>query len=140
MLGRYDHTIDAKGRIIIPAKYREQMGDKFYVTRGLDECLFVYAPDEWEKFENHIKELPIGSKEARKINRFFFVGATDDEVDRQGRIMIPAHLREYAHLEKNVILAGVGNHLEIWDPATYDAKNNFDDIEDIAESMEGFCF
>jgi len=138
MLGQYDHTIDAKGRIIIPAKFREQMGDDFIITKGLDHQLFVYAPDEWNLFEAKLRALPISNPQARKLSRFFLVGASDVTVDKQGRITLPMQLREFAGITKDVLLAGVGNHLEIWNPDRYNELNTYEDMDEVAMSLEGF--
>ena len=138
MLGQYDHTIDAKGRIIIPAKFREQMGDDFVITKGLDHQLFVYAPDEWNLFEAKLRALPIGNPQARKLSRFFLVGASDVTVDKQGRITLPMQLREFAGITRDVLLAGVGNHLEIWNPDRYNELNTYEDMDEVAMSLEGF--
>lgn len=112
--GTYAHTIDPKGRLIIPSKYREMLGDTFVVTRGLDGCLFVYDQNEWTAFETKLKELPLLDKNARQFVRYFMAGATDVEVDKQGRILLPSILREFAGIEKDVLLVGVGTHIEIW--------------------------
>lgn len=138
MLGQYDHTIDAKGRIIIPAKFRDQMGDDFVITKGLDHQLFVYAPDEWNLFEAKLRALPISNPQARKLSRFFLVGASDVTVDKQGRITLPVQLREFAGITKDVLLAGVGNHLEIWNPDRYNELNTYEDMDEVAMSLEGF--
>ena len=138
MLGQYDHTIDAKGRIIIPAKFREQIGDDFIITKGLDHQLFVYAPDEWNLFEAKLRALPISNPQARKLSRFFLVGASDVTVDKQGRITLPMQLREFAGITKDVLLAGVGNHLEIWNPDRYNELNTYEDMDEVAMSLEGF--
>ena len=138
MLGQYDHTIDAKGRIIIPAKFREQMGDEFVITKGLDHQLFVYAPDEWNLFEAKLRALPISNPQARKLSRFFLVGASDVTVDKQGRITLPMQLREFAGITRDVLLAGVGNHLEIWNPDRYNELNTYEDMDEVAMSLEGF--
>ncbi|MCD7981288.1 MAG: division/cell wall cluster transcriptional repressor MraZ [Clostridiales bacterium] len=132
--GQYRHSVDAKGRIIIPSKFRESLGDSFVVTRGLDHCLFVYSNEEWENIEDKFKEIPSGNKEARKFMRFFFAGAEDCEMDRQGRVQIPAHLRDYADLEKEVFSVGVLNRIEIWSPERWQ-ENEFDDVDEIAERM-----
>ena len=135
--GEYNHTIDAKGRLIIPAKYREVLGDTFYVTKGLDGCLFVYDKNEWAAFEEKLKSLPITSKDARKFVRFFLAGATMAEVDKQGRILIPASLRKYAELEKEVMLLGVGNRVEIWNKEKWEDASTYDDMDEVAEHMDG---
>ena len=134
-MGEYNHTIDTKGRLIVPSKYREPLGDEFVVTKGLDKCLFVYPSDEWKAIEENFRSLSQFSKEARKVARFFFAGAAICEVDKQGRILLPAVLRDYAGLEKEVVLAGVVNRIEIWDKERWNAANEYDDVEEIAEHM-----
>ena len=134
--GEYNHTIDAKGRLIIPSKYREVLGDTFYVTKGLDGCLFVYDSSEWAAFEEKLKSLPLTSKDARKFVRFFLAGATMAEVDKQGRILIPASLRKYAELEKEVMLLGVGSRVEIWNKEKWEDASTYDDMDEVAEHME----
>lgn len=136
-MGEYNHTIDNKGRLIIPAKFREQLGDTFVITQGLDGCLFVYANEEWKAFEDKLHQLPLTNAKARKFSRFFLAGAVSCEVDRQGRILIPAKLRKAANLTKDVILAGVGERIEIWDAERWAENSTYDDMEDIAENMEG---
>lgn len=113
--GEYQHSVDPKGRVIMPAKLREALGEKFMVTRGLDSCLFAYSQDGWGDLEKKLKELPLNDLNSRAVARFFFSGATECEVDKQGRILIPQSLREYACLEKDVIIAGVSDKVEIWD-------------------------
>lgn len=120
--GEYSHSVDAKGRIIMPAKFREILGEEFVVTKGLDGCLFVYPNKEWENIENKFREIPLTTKDARKFSRFFFAGAADCEVDRQGRVLIPSVLREFAGLNKEVVLVGVLNRIEIWIVAQYPKK------------------
>lgn len=136
-MGEYNHTIDAKGRLIIPSKFREILGDEFVVTKGLDGCLFVYDNQEWTVFEEKLKALPLTNKDARKFVRFFLAGAGNVEVDKQGRILIPSNLREFACLEKDVVLVGVGSRIEIWSKDKWDEEASFDDddMDDIAESM-----
>ena len=136
-MGEYNHTIDAKGRLIVPAKYREQLGDEFVITKGLDGCLFVYGNADWEILEKKLTSLPVTNANARKLTRFFLAGATVCEVDRQGRILLPSVLRDFAGLEKEVVLVGVGSRIEIWNKATWAEKNVYDDMEEIAENMEG---
>ena len=113
-MGEYQHSVDAKGRLIVPAKFREQLGDQFVITRGLDQCLFGYTMDEWQKIEEKLKELPVTKKDARAFTRFFFSGATEVELDKQGRVNIPTTLISYAKLEKECIILGVYNRFEIW--------------------------
>ncbi len=133
--GEYTHSIDAKGRLIVPAKFRESLGDAFVVTKGLDGCLFVYSNTEWEKIEKKFEEIPLTTKDARKFSRFFFSGAAVCEVDKQGRILLPGTLREYASLEKEIVLAGVFNRVEIWDKTKWDDNSTYDDMDEIAEHM-----
>ncbi|MBQ2014102.1 MAG: division/cell wall cluster transcriptional repressor MraZ [Peptococcaceae bacterium] len=116
--GEYEHTIDTKGRVIIPAKLREELGDVFMITKGLDGCLSVYSMDQWAAFEAKLQALPMNQPDARAFARFFFSGATEGELDKQGRVMLPPNMREHAHLTKDVVIAGAGNRLEIWDKAT----------------------
>lgn len=132
--GEYNHTIDTKGRLIIPAKFRELLGEEFTITKGLDGCLFIYDNDEWTKFEGNLRALPPNQK-SRTLVRFFSAGAADVEVDKQGRILIPANLREFAGIEKDVVLAGVASRIEVWSKEKWDAINVYDDVDDIAEQM-----
>ena len=134
-MGEYNHTIDAKGRLIIPSKFRESLGDEFVVTKGLDGCLFVYDNAEWSAFEEKLKSLPLTNKDARQFVRFFLAGATLAEVDKQGRILVPANLREFAGLEKEVVLVGVASRVEIWSKSRWEDAASYDDVEEIAEHM-----
>ena len=139
-MGEFQHSIDAKGRLIVPAKFREKLGDTFVVTRGLDGCLFGYPLDEWNKLEEKLNEMPLAKKDARLFVRFFYSAATECEIDKQGRINIPQTLRAHAQLEKSCVIIGVSNRIEIWDEArwqsfTKEAELSFDDI---AESMIDF--
>lgn len=134
-MGEYNHTVDAKGRLIIPSKFRESLGETFVVTKGMDGCLFVYDNQEWKLFEEKLKTLPLTNKEARKFVRFFLAGAAEVEVDKQGRILLPLGLREYAGLEKDVVLIGVGGRVEIWSRERYEAAAAYEDMDEIAEHM-----
>jgi MraZ protein len=134
-MGEYSHSIDAKGRLIMPAKYREQLGSEFVVTKGLDGCLFVYPQEEWQSIETKFREVPLTTKDARKFSRFFFAGAAACVIDKQGRILLPSVLREFAGLEKDVVLVGVLNRIEIWDKAKWEETNGYDDMDEIAEHM-----
>lgn len=136
-MGEYNHSIDAKGRMIVPAKFRELLGDVFVVTQGLDGCLFVYPDEEWKKFVKELRELP-GSKEARQLQRYFMAGAALVEVDKQGRILLPLKLREQAKLEKDIVFVGVLSKIEIWSKERWDANNNYDDMDAIAENMSKY--
>lgn len=136
-MGTYDHSIDAKGRVIVPAKFREALGDSFVVTFGLDGCLFVYPEEEWEDFVKQLKELP-GSKEARKLQRYFMAGAAPCDVDRQGRVLIPSNLRDKAGLDKDIVFVGVMSKIEIWSKKRWDENDDFENVDDIAEHMSEF--
>lgn len=137
-MGEYNHTIDPKGRLIIPSKFREALGEEFVVTKGLDGCLFVYDLTEWGAFEEKLKALPTTSKDVRQFVRFFLAGAASVEVDKQGRILIPSVLREFAGLEKDISLIGVGSRVEIWSKERWEGMASYDDMEEIAEKMADF--
>jgi MraZ protein len=141
-MGEYSHSIDAKGRLIMPAKFREQLGDEFVVTKSPDKCLYVYTNEEWKNFEEKLATLPITNKGTRQFVRFFLAGAATCEVDKQGRILLPAVLREYAELDKEVVLAGTSKRIEIWNKDRYlaDQKEYEDNIDEIASNMESFGF
>ncbi|MEY8337479.1 division/cell wall cluster transcriptional repressor MraZ [Lachnospiraceae bacterium 62-35] len=136
-MGEYNHTVDAKGRLIVPSKFREQLGDEFVVTKGLDGCLFVYDNTEWKALEEKLHALPLTNANARKFSRFFLAGATACEVDKQGRILLPAVLREFAGIGKEAVLVGVGSRIEIWNRDSWSSMNTYDDMGEIAENMEG---
>lgn len=134
-MGEYNHTIDTKGRLIIPSKFREALGEEFVVTKGLDGCLFVYDNKEWAAFEEKLKSLPLTNKDARQFVRFFLAGAAMVEVDKQGRILVPSVLREFAGLEKEVVLIGVASRVEIWSKERWENAASYEDMEEIAEHM-----
>ena len=136
-MGEYHHTIDDKGRIIIPSKFRYELGDKFVITRGLENCLFIYPEKAWNLIVEKLNKLPFTKKDARNFSRFFLSGATTVEFDKQGRINITSPLITYANLKKDCIIVGVGDRLEIW---SSDEWNNFfdtnkDNMSDIAENL-----
>ena len=137
LIGEYEHSLDVKGRLILPAKIREDMGDKFIVTKGLDGCLFGFSQNEWTNFEEKLKTLPLTNKNARDFVRFFLSGATECEIDKQGRFLITSNLREYATLEKDAIIIGVGNRIEIWNREKWKSYNSDENIsaDEIAENM-----
>ncbi|MBP1763091.1 MAG: cell division protein MraZ [Firmicutes bacterium] len=114
-MGEYQHNVDSKGRIILPAKFRELLGELFVATKGLDRCLFIYPQEEWSVLEEKLKKLPLAKPEARAFVRFFFSGAAELEFDKQGRVLLPTNLREYAGLGKDITVVGVSNRIEIWD-------------------------
>ena len=136
-MGEYSHTIDTKGRLIIPSRFREELGETFVVTKGLDGRLFVFSDEEWKAFEIKLKSLPLTNKNARQFARFFVAGATPCELDKQGRILLPATLREFAGLEKDVVLTGMLNRIEIWSKDKWNENNSLDDVamDEIAEQM-----
>lgn len=136
-MGEYDHTIDAKGRIIIPSKFREDLGEVFYITAGLDGCLYVYPQKEWQSLAEKFAKIP-GNEEARRLQRFFFSKASECEVDKQGRILIPMKLREDAGLDKDIVFVGVLNKIEIWSKERLENNNNYDNVNAIAEHMSQY--
>lgn len=138
--GEYNHSIDVKGRVIVPSKFRELLGEEFVVTKGLDGCLFVFPKTEWKTFEEKLRSLPVANKEARKFARFFLAGAAVLEIDKQGRILLPGVLREFAGLEKDVTLIGVSSRVEIWNKEAWEQVNTFDDMDEIAEHMGEWGF
>ena len=135
LIGEYAHSLDTKGRLIMPARLRQDMGDKFIVTKGLDGCLFAFSQNEWLNFETKLKSLPLSDKNARNFVRFFLSGATECEIDKQGRFLIPNNLRIAANLEKDTVIIGVGTRLEIWDKATWDKCDENISADEIAENM-----
>ena len=136
-MGEYEHSIDIKGRIIVPAKFREGLGKNFIITKGLDNCLFVYPTEEWNLIEKKLRSLPFTKADARAFARFFFSGASECEVDKQGRVLIPPNLRKYAKLNKEVVSIGVSSRVEIWSKEVWEeySKNTASDYEDIAEKI-----
>lgn len=139
-MGEYHHNIDQKGRLIIPAKMREGLGESFVITRGLDQCLFGYPLSEWADIEEKLKALPLTKKDARAFTRFFFSGATESEIDKQGRINLPSTLLQYAKLEKECVILGVSNRIEIWDKSIWEEyfAQSEESFAEIAENMIGF--
>lgn len=141
LIGEYHHNLDEKGRLIIPSKFREDIGDKFVVTRGLDGCLFVYAMTEWNSIVSKLKTLPFTKKDARIFNRFFMSGATVCEFDKQGRINLPSSLINYAEIKRECTIIGVNDRLEIWNADKFNSliEDNIEAISDVAENLfEGF--
>ncbi len=136
-IGEYQHSLDPKNRLIMPAKFREQLGEKFVATKGLDNCLFIYSLEEWSKVEDKLKNLPMTSKDARAFVRFFFAGASECDIDKQGRTLIPSNLKQYANIDKEVVIIGVSTRIELWSLDEWNKFNNDADIsyEDVAEKM-----
>lgn len=139
--GEYEHSIDRKGRLILPAKFREMAKanfiEKFFVTRGLDKCLFMFAEEEWKTQEQKFKSLSFTKKETRKFNRVYFSGAVDLTVDSQGRFLIPPYLKDYAGIKREVVIIGVSNRIEIWSKDIWQEfyAQSRDSFEDIAEKL-----
>ena len=141
--GEHEHSVDRKGRLIIPAKFREVFKEhyveRFFVTRGLDTCLFVFPEDEWRKQEARFKALSFTSSEARKFNRLYFSGACEVTCDRQGRILVPEYLKEFAQIRRDVVIVGVSNRIEIWSRENWSQffQGTKDSFEKIAENIFG---
>lgn len=137
LIGEFEHSLDAKGRLIMPAKLKSAIGDRFIVTKGLDGCLFAFSQEEWKNFEEKLKALPLSNRNSREFTRFFLSGATECEIDKQGRFLIPTNLRESAELKKEAVIIGVGTRIEIWDKEKWNTYNSAENIsvEDIAENM-----
>lgn len=134
--GEYNHTVDEKGRLIIPNKLREELGNSFVVTKGLDGCLSAYAAKDWNEMTEKIKTLHYTNPKARKLTAFMVGGACDAELDKQGRILLPQNLRTFAGLDKDVVLVGMVNRVDIWSKEKWDASCESLDLDDLAEGME----
>lgn len=141
-MGEYSHTLDIKGRLIIPAKFRNQLGEKFIVTRWMEHALRAMPMPVWGKLEKQLNELPLGKKEARQFKRFVMAGAMVAEIDKQGRIIIPSNLKDYAGLEKSVTVTGSGDSFEIWSSENWHDYTlaTADDFDEIAEGLVDFDF
>lgn len=134
-MGEYQHSVDAKGRLIIPSKYREQLGDKMVVTKGLDTCLYLYPMEQWDKIVAKLSELNLLKASDRQFKRMFIAGASECEFDKQGRILLPTSLRGHARIDKDVVLAGMMERIEIWDKDLWENGTTVDDMNEIAEMM-----
>ena len=135
-IGQYNHSVDAKNRISIPSKFREELDGKFIMTKGLDGCLYVYTMNEWKKLEQKLSSLPLTNKDARAFVRFFFSGASEIEIDKQGRALIPQNLKEYADVKKEIVSIGVLSRIEIWSKEKWNEYNESNiDYDSIAEEM-----
>lgn len=136
-IGEYHHTIDDKGRLIIPTKFRDELGNSFIITRGIENCLYVYSSDSWNSICNKLNSLPFTRKDARNFNRFFMSGATCVELDKQGRVNVTSPLIEYANLLKDCVIIGTGDRLEIWSQEAWDEffNSSKDNMSDIAENL-----
>lgn len=136
LIGEYQHGLDVKNRMIVPSKLREDLGHKFVITKGLDGCLYVYPLCEWEILQEKLKKLPLTNKDARAFVRFFFSGATEIEMDKQGRALIPQNLKEYAGIEKEIVSIGVMTKVEIWSKEKWQQYNDSNvNYESIAENF-----
>lgn len=135
-IGEYNHSLDKKNRIIIPAKFREELGGKFILTKGLDGCIYIYTKNQWEILQEKLDKLPLTNKNARAFVRFFFSGAHEMEMDKQGRTIIPQNLLEYGNIKKDIVSIGVSNRIEIWSRENWDEYNDLNiDYDNIAEQM-----
>jgi MraZ protein len=141
-MGEYQHSIDEKGRMIVPAKFRDELGANFVITRGLDQCLFIYPQSEWTVLEQKLKALPLMKSDARAFTRFFFSGASECELDKQGRVNIPNTLVEHAKLAKDCVVLGVSNRVEIWSKEIWGTyfKQSEESFNEIAEKLVDFNF
>lgn len=135
LMGQYNQKVDTKGRAIAPAKFREELGEKFVITKGLDQCIFGFTESEWNILAEKIGSLSLTDKNVRKFVRFFLAGAATLETDKQGRVLIPAELRAYASLEKDIVWVGAGKRIEIWNPDKWAENTEYDDMDEIAEHM-----
>lgn len=137
-IGEYRYNADAKGRISVPAKFRDELGENFFVTKGLDQSLFVFPESEWDAFQEKLKTLPLTNPRARAFTRVFYSGATEVEMDKQGRMLIPQTLREFAGIEKEILVIGVGSRVEIWSDKAWGEYNNPENLsyDDLAEHLE----
>lgn len=136
-IGEYHHTIDEKGRIIIPSKFRESLGKEFIITRGIENCLFIYSLQNWADITNKLSSLPFTKKDARTFNRFFMSGATNVELDKQGRVNISKPLIDYANISKDCVIIGTGDRLEVWSQESWNSffDSTKDSMSDIAENL-----
>ncbi len=137
-IGQYTHSIDSKGRVIVPVKFKNALGDKFYLSIGLDGCLYIFPQDRWEAFSEQLNKLPWSNPRARELQRRIFSSSTDCEVDNQGRILINQDLREKAGLIKDVVFAGDGHRIEVWSKEKYDSRANLGSLEDLAGEFDDF--
>ncbi|CAI2682012.1 division/cell wall cluster transcriptional repressor MraZ [Apilactobacillus apinorum] len=140
LMGEYEHSIDSKGRLIIPSKIRSEIGTTFIITRGLDGCLFGYPMNEWRKVEEKINQLPVSKKSARSFSRFLFSAADESKIDSQGRVNIPDTLLNYAEIDKKCVIVGVSTRIEIWSKDKWDefSKTAGEEFDDIAEDLIDF--
>lgn len=138
-MGEYTHSIDSKGRLTIPVRFRDDLGESFIATKGLDRCLFLYPSNEWKVIEQKLKSLPFTRSDVRAFVRLFFSGASECELDKQGRILLPANLRKFARIEREVVIIGVSTRVEVWAKKEWEQYNEKaeETYESIAESIVG---
>lgn len=139
-LGEFNHNVDDKGRMSIPSRFRIELGETFYITKGFDDCLFVFPEDEWKVFVKQLNSRPLTNSQARALSRTFYSGAMECELDKQGRVNVSSKLREFSGIEKEVTIVGVGTRIEIWSKENWEKYNSPDNFNynDLAEQMEGF--
>ena len=136
LIGEYQHSLDSKNRMIVPSKLREDLGNKFIITKGLDGCLYIYPAEEWQKLQEKLKTLPLSNRDARAFVRFFFAGACEVEIDKQGRGLIPQNLKEYAGIEKEIVSIGGLSRVEVWSKEKWNQYNDSNiDFDKISERM-----
>lgn len=140
LMGEYQNSIDSKSRMIVPAKFRDELQYKCVLTKGLDSCLYIYPMSEWTKFQQKLDKLPISDAKARAFVRYFYASAVEGEMDKQGRLTIPQSLRNYANIEKELVTIGVLNKVEIWSKQAYENAENGEKLEasEFAEQMENY--
>ena len=137
-IGEYSHMLDAKGRMFMPAKFRDELGEKFIVTIGLDRCLFVFPTETFQIYKEKLDAISLANRDARNFTRFFFAGAGECELDKQGRIMLPQKLRTYARLEKDVTVVGVSGRIELWNTEDWEKEHSIENFspDEFSEKME----
>lgn len=132
-IGEYNHSVDSKGRVSLPARFREDLSETFYITRGMENCLFIYDQEEWKLMDEKLRKLRLTAKAARGFSRLFYAGAMEISCDKQGRFLIPNHLREFAGIEKDAVILGVSTRIEVWSKDNWEAylsgdAMNYDDL------------
>lgn len=132
----YNHTIDPKGRLVIPTKFRPGLGNSFVITKGIDKCLYFYPADAWEEMEDKLSKIPLTNKAGRTFARFMVGGASEVDMDAQGRILLPGYLREYAEILKETVMVGMVDHVELWSKERFEAAGEDIDIDAIAEGLQ----
>lgn len=138
-IGEYNHTVDAKGRVSLPARLRDEISSTFYITKGMEGCLFIYDEKEWLAMDAKIRQLRLTSRDARNFSRQFYGQAVQLSCDRQGRFLIPSNLRAYAHIQKEVVIIGVSSRIEVWAKDRWDAYNDQQamDFDELAAKLDG---